>query len=36
VVEIYEDLGRALPLNLCVADANHSLWLETRSGQSMQ
>ncbi|MCF3607982.1 hypothetical protein L2E81_15845 [Planktothrix agardhii 1033] len=29
VVEIYEDLGRALPLNLCVADANHSLWLET-------
>ncbi|BBD55002.1 hypothetical protein NIES204_23020 [Planktothrix agardhii NIES-204] len=29
VVEIYEDLGRALQLNLCVADANHSLWLET-------
>ena len=26
VVEIYEDLGRALPLNLCVADAKLPDW----------
>jgi antitoxin HicB len=25
----YEDLGRALPINMRVADTNHALWLET-------
>jgi antitoxin HicB len=29
VVEAYEDLGRALPINMRVADTNHTLWLET-------
>ena len=29
VVEIYEDLGRMLPPNLCVTDSSHSVWLET-------
>lgn len=29
VVEAYEDLGRALPMNMRVADTNHALWLET-------
>lgn len=29
VIEAYEDLGRALPINLRVADADNALWLET-------
>ncbi|PSB29422.1 type II toxin-antitoxin system HicB family antitoxin [Stenomitos frigidus] len=29
VVEAYEDLGRHLPLNMQVADAENALWLET-------
>ncbi|MBW4473353.1 MAG: type II toxin-antitoxin system HicB family antitoxin [Stenomitos rutilans HA7619-LM2] len=29
VVEAYEDMGRHLPLNMQVVDAEHSLWLET-------
>lgn len=29
VVEIYQDLGRTLPLNALVTDINSPLWLET-------
>ena len=29
VVEAYEDLGRALPINMQVADTDDALWLET-------
>lgn len=29
VVEAYEDLGRALPINLRVADTDDAVWLET-------
>ncbi len=29
VVEAYEDLGRALPINLRVTDTDNALWLET-------
>lgn len=29
VVEAYEDLGRTLPANMRVVDANNSVWLET-------
>ena len=29
VVEIYHDLGRQLPLNALVPDANAPVWLET-------
>jgi antitoxin HicB len=29
VVEAYEDLGRNLPANMKVIDADNSLWLET-------
>jgi antitoxin HicB len=29
VVEAYEELGRALPTNMRVADTENSLWLET-------
>jgi antitoxin HicB len=29
VVEAYEDLGRSLPANIAVVDADNSLWLET-------
>lgn len=29
VVEAYEDLGRALPINLRVAETDDALWLET-------
>ncbi len=29
VVEAYEDLGRALPANMKLPDANSPLWIET-------
>ena len=29
VVELYEDLGKALPLNLHVTEGSSSVWLET-------
>jgi antitoxin HicB len=29
VIELYEDLGRALPQNACVNDATGPVWLET-------
>lgn len=29
VVEIYEDLGRTLPVNIQVTNTNDALWLET-------
>lgn len=29
VIEAYEDLGRSLPANMKVVDADNSLWLET-------
>ncbi|NJL48407.1 MAG: type II toxin-antitoxin system HicB family antitoxin [Leptolyngbyaceae cyanobacterium SM2_5_2] len=29
VIEIYEDLGRELPINMKVADMDNPLWLET-------
>ncbi len=29
VIEAYEDLGRALPVNMRVTDADRALWLET-------
>ena len=29
VVELYEDLGKTLPLNLQVTEGNSSVWLET-------
>jgi antitoxin HicB len=29
VIEAYEDLGRSLPANMKVIDADNSLWLET-------
>ncbi|NJL49504.1 MAG: type II toxin-antitoxin system HicB family antitoxin [Leptolyngbyaceae cyanobacterium SM2_5_2] len=29
VVEAYDDLGRALPINMRVADTGNSFWLET-------
>lgn len=29
VIEIYEDLGRALPANMRVTDTDRALWLET-------
>ncbi|NEU76601.1 type II toxin-antitoxin system HicB family antitoxin [Hassallia byssoidea VB512170] len=29
VIEAYEDLGRSLPANMKIIDADNSLWLET-------
>jgi antitoxin HicB len=29
VIEVYADLGRALPINMRIADTDNSLWLET-------
>ena len=29
VIELYEDLGRALPQNACVNDTTGPVWLET-------